>query len=483
MSLRDTGFHMFKLDGLHLSGFKSFLDPVRLDFAGGMTGIVGPNGCGKSNVSDAVCWVLGERSAKALRGQTMEDVIFSGTQGRKPLGLAEVQLELVTESSFEAAEDGRLTIGRRVHRSGESQYLLNGKTVRLKEIRDLLMDTGLGLRAYSVIEQGRIGQILSGKPHERRRLLEEAAGITKYKDRRRIAEFKLEETKANLSRLDDIVSEVERSVRSLKRQAGAARRFQARRDEYRELLEIVLLARWSELWSRLGDLETRIAEATNEDAERTAVLQGDEAILLSGRESLDETLRELAAKHALEADLAARIEGRQEFLKGARQRLDEIGERVAAGESLSSSRQSQLADLRRQLDALSQRTGSLQDERQSAVSEVSEDDQRISEVERSALEAERRLESLRQRLLHSISDLNGTRNRLHQEQVEREKGDLQLRHLAEEFSRALRDLQQTGEELTTAEADFGHLVSRVRTGEDEFKQLDDSLATTAAERK
>ncbi|HTQ80535.1 MAG TPA: AAA family ATPase, partial [Thermoanaerobaculia bacterium] len=152
---------MLKLERLDISGFKSFVDPVTVEFAGGITAIIGPNGCGKSNLSDAMTWVLGEQSAKSLRGATMEDVIFNGSDTRKPLGMAEATLSLRTDPSVAAAEDGRITISRRVFRGGESQYRLNGRLVRLKDIRDLLMDTGLGLRAYSVIEQGKIGLILS----------------------------------------------------------------------------------------------------------------------------------------------------------------------------------------------------------------------------------------------------------------------------------------------------------------------------------
>jgi len=217
---------MLKLERLEISGFKSFVDPVKVEFAGGVTAIVGPNGCGKSNLSDAMTWVLGEQSAKSLRGATMEDVIFNGSDARKPLGMAEATLWLATDPGVAGSEDGRLAISRRVFRGGESQYRVNGRLVRLKDVRDLLMDTGLGLRAYSVIEQGKIGMILSGKPQERRRLIEEAAGITRYKQRKGIAEVKLEEAMANLLRLDDVVAEVERALRSLKRQAGAARRYQ-----------------------------------------------------------------------------------------------------------------------------------------------------------------------------------------------------------------------------------------------------------------
>src|SRR6185295_2217287 len=152
---------MLKLERLEISGFKSFVDPVEVYFAGGVTAVVGPNGCGKSNLSEAMTWVLGEQSAKSLRGGTMEDVIFNGSDSRKPLGMAECTLSLRTDPGFPHSEDGRIVLSRRVFRGGEGQYRLNGKVVRLKDVKDLLMDTGLGIRAYSVIEQGKIGMILS----------------------------------------------------------------------------------------------------------------------------------------------------------------------------------------------------------------------------------------------------------------------------------------------------------------------------------
>ncbi|HEX6861968.1 MAG TPA: AAA family ATPase, partial [Thermoanaerobaculia bacterium] len=288
---------MLKVKRLEISGFKSFVDPVKVDFAGGVTAIVGPNGCGKSNLSEAMTWVLGEQSAKSLRGGTMEDVIFNGAEHRKPLGMAECTLTLETDSSFPGSDGGWMTIGRRVFRGGESQYRLNGRVVRLKEIRDILMDTGLGIRAYSVIEQGKIGMILSGKPQERRKLIEEAAGITRYKARKSVAEVKLQEATANLLRLDDVISEVERALRSLKRQAGAARRYQEKEVEYRELLEKVLAGRWAALSARLHELRSKIEEATTREAGLAADLHRDEAALAQGRQRLDELARAMAERH------------------------------------------------------------------------------------------------------------------------------------------------------------------------------------------
>ena len=260
-----------RLERLRIAGFKSFSDRAELDFDVGVTAIVGPNGCGKSNVADAIIWVMGEQSAKSLRGERMEDVIFSGSDGRKPGGAAEVRLRLVglpvmarsvgdsqadddtaplVEFQPEPAQingngnghgtalsldEGPFTrdveVTRRLYRSGESEYLIDGEVCRLRDVHELLMDTGLGAKAYSIIEQGKIGMILSSRPTDRRQLIEEAAGITKYKSRRRSAELKLEAAQQNLTRVDDIVYEVERQHGTLKRQAAKARRYRRLSDE------------------------------------------------------------------------------------------------------------------------------------------------------------------------------------------------------------------------------------------------------------
>src|SRR5262252_1626486 len=218
---------MLRLKRVEISGFKSFFEKVDLSFPGSVTAVVGPNGCGKSNISDAVAWALGEQSARVLRGEKMDDVIFNGSAKRRPLGMAEVVLTLSATNGDgdKGDENGTLRVGRRVYRDGQGEYFLNDKQVRLRDIQDQLLGTGLGVRAYSVIEQGRIDQVLSTKPQARRRLIEEAAGITKYKLKKRLAETKLEETKGNLLRLSDIISEVERNVTSLKRQASRAARY------------------------------------------------------------------------------------------------------------------------------------------------------------------------------------------------------------------------------------------------------------------
>src|ERR1700729_3576205 len=219
------------LKNLTVFGFKSFADKTSLNFQPGVTAIVGPNGCGKSNVSDAIRWVLGEQSAKALRGGEMADVIFNGTDGRKPLGMAEVSLTIggVDEENLSAAgvevAYNEVTITRRVFRDGGSEYYINKTPCRLKDVQQLFMGTGVGRASYSIMAQGNITQILSSKPEDRRMIFEEAAGITKFKSQKKESLRKLKTTEKNLLRVADLIREVKRQIGSLQRQAGKARRY------------------------------------------------------------------------------------------------------------------------------------------------------------------------------------------------------------------------------------------------------------------
>ena len=285
-----------RLERLKISGFKSFSDRSELAFDTGVTAIVGPNGCGKSNLADAITWVLGEQSAKSLRGNRMDDVIFSGSDARRPGSTAEVSLrlrdlpgvpkpELVDETSSQPADDlltgsingngnghvlgsirsKQLTrdvdVTRRLYRSGESEYLIDGEVCRLRDIHELLMDTGLGAKAYAIIEQGKIGMILSSRPTDRRQLIEEAAGVTKYKSRRRTAELKLEAAQQNLTRVDDIVFEVEKQRSALKRQAARARRYRRLRDGLRWWEKVLFVRRHQELTESIATAQARVVEA------------------------------------------------------------------------------------------------------------------------------------------------------------------------------------------------------------------------------
>src|SRR5690242_19207236 len=215
------------LQSLELFGFKSFADKTIFNFHEGVTAIVGPNGCGKSNLLDAIKWVLGEQSAKSLRGGEMADVIFNGTDNRKPLSFAEVSLTFTDCASELNVEWHDVRVTRRVYRDGNSEYLLNKTPCRLRDIQNLFADTGVARSAYSMMEQGKIDLILSSKPEDRRAVFEEAAGIMKYKSQKKEALRKLEATEANLLGIGDIIKEVKRQIGSLQRQAGKARRYQA----------------------------------------------------------------------------------------------------------------------------------------------------------------------------------------------------------------------------------------------------------------
>lgn len=363
---------MFKLQRLEITGFKSFADYTEIVFTGdGITAVVGPNGCGKSNVSESIAWVLGEQRAKSLRGAEMKDVIFQGTSKRKPSGMAEVVLHLVrdetspqddelgdidealgeiddhtltleeiknpaedspnaeTDSLSENADNQGLAVApaktktkrhwrrsnialdfapgeavsvtRRLYLSGESEYLLNGKNCRLRDIQDLFSGTGLSGAHYALIEQGRIGQILSAKPNDRRTLIEEAAGISKFRTRQRAAEARLESAKTNLRRISDIVVEVDKQANSLRRQAAKTRRYKVLKEEFRELLRQVFAAEGKFLTKLVGSLETNLDEAAKLErelfAEVTAKDEQFRRATQNARES-EETLTNLRSRHA-----------------------------------------------------------------------------------------------------------------------------------------------------------------------------------------
>ena len=456
---------MLKLQRLEVSGFKSFVDPVEVRFAGGVTGIVGPNGCGKSNISDAITWVLGEQSAKSMRADTMEDVIFGGSEKRRPLGMADVTLTFQADPGFAGSDDGRITISRRVFRSGESQYRLNGKITRLKEIKDLLMDTGLGVRAYSVIEQGKIGLILSGKPQERRRLLEEASGITRYKARKKVAEVKLEEAAQNLLRLDDILSEVERNLRSLKRQAGAARRFQEKRGELQGLERTVFLGRWASLSRQLTDRRLALGTGQEGEAELAATVHRGEADLAALRERVEAQAGELAESVRRQAELAGVIEGRQQLAAGARRTIAEIDSRVTAGTALAARLAGELEAHAAGLAELAARRAELIGEHDAAAQRVEADGARLREIESAVTTGEARLEELRRDLLASLGQLNDLRQRIHREQIESEKGTFRQRHLLDELAQRSRELGEAAGELESAGARSTRLEDEVGTRE------------------
>src|SRR5437867_1256945 len=299
------------LQSLELLGFKSFADKTIFNFHEGITAIVGPNGCGKSNVLDAVRWALGEQSAKSLRGDEMADVIFNGTETRKPVGLAEVSVTFTDCAEELGIEWHDVRVTRRVYRDGNSEYLLNKTPCRLRDIQSLFADTGIARAAYSMMEQGKIDMILSSRPEDRRTVFEEAAGITKYKTQKREALRKLEATEANLLRIGDIIKEVKRQIGSLQRQAGKARRYQALHADLRVLdthysrkqLEVLEadLARCHEEIARLGESEqanrAEINSRENQLAEQRRALDEIDTQISDGRTEVQRLQSEVGTHH------------------------------------------------------------------------------------------------------------------------------------------------------------------------------------------
>src|SRR6185436_17839956 len=294
---------MLKLRRIEIIGFKSFSDRGEIAVHdAGITAIVGPNGCGKSNVSDAIAWVLGEQSAKSLRGEKMEDVIFNGTRNRAPMGMAEVTITLTELPNGNGNTEPRdVSVQRRLYRSGESLYLIDGRPCRLRDIQEIFLGTGLGPNSYAIIEQERVGQLLSSKPMDRRALIEEAAGITKFKSKRKLAESRLEAARVNLSRVNDILAEVDRQRNSLKRQAGKARRFIELRDRMRSILSEIFSTRADLLVHQQESCESALASIGDEGRRLEAEIERLNALVRQHRndvETHENLLTESRARHS-----------------------------------------------------------------------------------------------------------------------------------------------------------------------------------------
>jgi len=337
------------LKQLELVGFKSFPERTRLKFDRGITAIVGPNGCGKSNIFDGIRWVLGEQSTRALRSEKMEDIIFNGTDKKPSLGMAEATLVFSNQSRRLGFDCDEIEVCRRVFRSGESQYLLNKAPVRLKDIADLFMGTGIGAESYSLVEQGKIDLILSSRPEERRLIFDEASGITKYKVQKREALRKLEETEQNLLRINDIIAEVRREINSLERQANKARRYKELFEELKEkekglaILEIVQIQKQKQdLSNRINNsgnniksYETQIQGVQQELSQRLIRIQQleqeisrnhDELININN--SINNNTQRIQINHERQEELRSRIKYLQNQLEAARLRIDSSNENL-----------------------------------------------------------------------------------------------------------------------------------------------------------
>jgi len=480
-----------RLDRLQINGFKSFGDLTELAFHGGVTAIVGPNGCGKSNISDAIGWVLGEQSVKSLRGQKMEDVIFNGCETRAPLGLAQVTLKVSQLNQLNGGGSGEareVEVTRRLDRSGESEYLIDGAICRLRDVHELFMDTGVGTKAYSIIEQGKIGLILSSKPADRRSLIEEAAGITKYKARRRSAEVKLEAAQQNLLRVNDIIYEVERQMNSLKRQAAKARRYRRLRDAATHIEKILSVGRAREIETELGSLRQKLRAVGDEELRRSTSLTTAETYLEGMRLSL--------AEH--EGD-AARVREQMHARELAAERLDQ---RIGNDRQQATDIEARQAQLRADLGSLGERHGPAARELAARREEEVTLGQEFARAEESAAatqkelsraalaeaEVEQEIESARAELVHRISKMAALRNFLQGVLVNAEKVAAEIvklreevRELDSEKGRLLEERAQLEAEMSESRARAEVLSAELKRAEEDAASLRHDLAETEQE--
>ena len=534
---------MLKLKKLQVLGFKSFCDRTELRFQGdGIAAIVGPNGCGKSNISDSISWVLGEQSARTLRGVNMQDVIFAGTRDRKATGMAEVSLTLVDpevygdvaepeidiqdnlpeewdESAMRAAsaedvdryteevrpglEDiddggepsasanetqvaaqdgnaaqnvvlkirrrkfkrtfkaGEITVTRRLFRSGESEYLLNGKLCRLRDIQDIFMGTGLGPESYAIIEQGRIGQILSSKPTDRRAIIEEAAGITKFKTRKRLAEARLEDAKQNLARINDIFDEVTRQMNSLKRQASKAERYAKLRDEMRAKLRVVLASKFAQLDEESAALEAQLAEVTEElhaKGEAVQQMEGEHGERTQRGYALEREGQENRERLSM---LAMEIERATARHRTNEERCAELDARSAGAQAEIGNTEEQLAKLQDELEANRATLESANADVAAAQSELQQCQQESSAAAAALMNVEREQEQRRAAILQAVSSASSVRNRMTQAEERIAALDRESQRLHTESDAGNHQLESFGGERGQLGLEFESASQRV----------------------
>ena len=399
-----------RLKKLIIHGFKSFADRVEISFEQGITGVVGPNGCGKSNIADAVRWVLGEQSAKTLRGAKMEDVIFNGTEKRRRLAFCEVTLVFDNEDKSLPVEYTEVAVTRRVYRSGDGEYKLNGTTCRLRDIIDLFRDTGIGKDGYSLIGQGRIDEILSAKSEDRRQVFEEAAGIVKYKARKLEAERRMDHTRENLTRVEDILSELTERIEPLKAQSEAAREYLALRDELKILDLNVFLLRTERFEVRRKELNESIAALGESIVQANAQLEKTGQERDEAQETLDRLERETAEKREMVQELIREVEAGEGAVQVFKERISSEereqerlnGDRNAASEG-SAGIQKRIDDLNAWIGDESARLECDESDQRSLEKEVSERESALD-----ALEAE--AEEKKQQIIQSMNRLGDVRS-------------------------------------------------------------------------
>lgn len=469
------------LSRLEIFGFKSFAQKISMAFDSGMTAIVGPNGCGKTNVVDALRWVLGEQRPTTLRSDKMEDVIFNGTKSRKPLSVAEVSVTIENSKGILPSEYTEVTLTRRVYRSGESEYYINKALCRLKDIRDLFMDTGMGSDAYSVIELKMVESILSENSEERRRLFEESAGVTKYKHRRKEAVRRLESVRIDLTRLNDSVSTVQKAVNSLERQAHKAQRFNEFNDQLRTL-EIDLLAReYQGVVGKINPLKEQLSTTVDQKNKIDLELAQEETLL----DVLRQELRELEARLSnAQADLSAHqetIHKLEQLQAASHERQKSLNSNVKKFEAEKVDLQTQREELKhRQLELFTDL-----ESRKASILEAEEIHRRkkdeLDKFEMHLNEKKAKVKDVQDRMISLLHEVSALRNRENQSKSRIENIRGRIEHGEEENHNYIGEIERNSEKIQTLTNEDRELRKSFAQAEVRTQQMEEYLAQLQSE--
>ncbi|MFH0982675.1 MAG: chromosome segregation protein SMC [Planctomycetota bacterium] len=440
------------LKHLSICGFKSFADRVEFDFAPGVVCIVGPNGCGKSNVVDAFRWVLGEQSAKSLRGRQMLDMIFNGSETRRSSGLAQIEVVFDNRDHMLPLDCDEVAVMRRLYRSGESEYLVNREPVRLKDVRELFLDTGIGTEAYSVIEQGKVDALLQANPLERRVIFEEAAGISRYKARRREAERKLERTQQNLLRVSDIIEEVERHVRSVKLQAGKARSFQTYETQLKELRARFSLAEYHRFTGESARYEHAVAEETDRAMAMRAHIDRNETGLAKLGTDADRLTEALTVMENEQVRVTAEASTLEERVASTQRRIAEQTQNLQKARARRAQQQARIAELTAELGRLDLQAQTLEQkarEQRELIDRLSQEDRALA---RELAQTQALLEDIKAGIIELLRRTARLHNEIaaleqHAESLTGQKSRLNDR--GAQITRELEDLVRTRAALET----------------------------------
>ena len=463
------------LKNIEVHGFKSFAQKINFEFHNGITGIVGPNGSGKSNVGDAVRWVLGEQSAKQLRGGNMQDVIFSGTELRKPLSFASVGITLDNSDHKLPVEFNEVTVTRRLYRSGESEYLINGSACRLKDIQEMFYDTGIGKEGYSIIGQGQIDKILSGKPEDRRELFDEAAGIVKFKRRKNTTIKKLEEEKQNLVRVTDILSELTRQLGPLEKQSETARIYLAKRDELRELDVNLFLLDYEYMGGVLKDLEEKLHHAKGELEETQEAYQQTKVEyerLEQELEELNTYLDQIKERQQQNALTKQQYEGQIKILE----------EQILAGKQNSDHYRNRLRILKEELkkreeekQKISEEKEELQGRLKEQRQKIREENQRLETIQAEAAECSASVEEGKNEIIEILNSRATTKGKAQRFDAMMEQLDIRKAAVSQRILHLKTEEEGLASEKKKATARYESVTHSIDSMHEECIRLDNEI--------